>query len=169
MIRMTAIILATATTATASHIPATVGVTLDAGDSGVIYVDGLGFRPVDGKDTYGGGKVDCPFKTVWKDGRGDFVDGERECAGRDMMAGFMPEFEAVPAYQWDVIVPPARFVPVVVPAGVYPPTRYQPTPDAPTPVPLPATVWLMLVALGLLWGKHFCNRRNVHAVLNVHK
>lgn len=80
MIRLSALLLCAALPAGAST------VTLDPGDQGVQWVPGVGFRAVDGSDTYGGGKAPCPVKAVYKDGAEDRVVVERECAVPDMFA-----------------------------------------------------------------------------------
>lgn len=55
---------------------------LDDGDLGLIYVPGLGFRPIDGIDHYGSNKLDtpeCSITAVYKDMANDQVVVEREC------------------------------------------------------------------------------------------
>ena len=56
-------------------------VTLDPGDLGVHWVQGVGFRPVDGVDSYGGGKATCQQGRARKDLEFDRVQRVNNCSG----------------------------------------------------------------------------------------
>lgn len=64
------------------------GVDLHAGDLGLVFIEGVGFRPKDGVDSFSA-KFDCPVVTYWKDMKYDKVVVERRCE------------EPEPLYSWE--------------------------------------------------------------------
>ena len=168
MIRLSALALCMALPAGAST------VALDPGDQGVQWVPGVGFRAVDGLDSYGGGKAPCPVSLVYKDPVEDQVVVERKCtqapvtfATLDMDEVF--EDFAEDSYR-DLVYtstgynPPTGTPTTVTPLGT-PTTTTSPccgtittttVVGTPTPatVPLPAPLLLLIGAMTALFGLH---------------
>lgn len=101
------------------------GIDLDPGDMGVMFVPGLGFRPVDGVEQYGIGKgEDCPMVFHSNEPGGQWETIVHHCEAPTEKWTFL----APPVYA----APPAIYVPPVttffpgVPATYYPPGGYIP-------------------------------------------
>lgn len=54
--------------------------TPDPGPHGLEWIDGLGFRPIDGVDTYGGGKWGCQGCVSRKNGATDSIETDAKAA-----------------------------------------------------------------------------------------
>lgn len=138
-------------------------VELDPGDLGVVWVEGVGFRPVDGIDEYGAGKADCTVIIVYKDMAEDKIEKVQSCDdGPSLWTEKWtppPELWTPPAY-----APPVYYVPPLYaspPSSHWAPPIYYGggdccsttyPPDTPPPVvPLPSSAWLLIAALILSW------------------
>lgn len=125
-------------------------VQLDVGDLGLNFIEGVGFRPVDGVDQYGSGKSPCPVVAVYKNTKLDTVERETVCAApAPVYARFQaptPELIVYPTYvttstPWTV--PPAG-VPPITWVGCCTTITSTPPIDIPPPaVPIPASGVLM--------------------------
>lgn len=136
------------------------GVRLDHGDAGLMYVPGIGFRPLDGIDIYGTGK--CPTVDL-DDPQHKFSVPSTDCLSIEKWEPPLwsppiwdqpPTFASLPPQNNiygppPVFTPPVWFPPVWCCSTSTPPT-YVPPPETPEVVPLPASFILLATAVFIL-------------------
>lgn len=141
------------------------GIDLHAGDLGLVFIEGIGFRPKDGVDSFSA-KFDCPVVTFWKDMKYDKVVVERRCEEvepifSDQPVVFASSEAAPPAIYYNVPQRPfwspdkhtETFYYVSVPRDVDPIPEPPKVPD----VDLSTSLLYLVTALGLtLLAKWIC-------------
>ena len=153
MIRALVLTLALASPAYAATITPAVG--LDE----LTYIEGVGFRPLDGIQTYEGGKNPCPWVVTWQHNFDLRRTRERQCpVPDDMFAGAEYQYEFAAHMPLGVLLDTVAHSYSTQTStgggggccgGNNPPHV---TPEPIAPVPLPASAWMLLLALGGLIG-----------------
>lgn len=137
-------------------------VQLDLGDAGLHWIEGVGFRPVDGIDLWLS-KYDCPrVGSSWKDAATDRVGRETKCNEPLSGGATVAQMAEQPPCKRQVAgSSPCRWhhpsAGTLLDRSVrtvwdtWKPVSSPALDPPPAPVPLPASVWLMLAAVGMLF------------------